>query len=94
MTSLSVFRGWFVIFVVLVLSACAGPSPAPMQDQRAAYAAALSDSAVASPAKVVPLLALPGATTSPWCRGLQTSVCLVKRMHCPAICVLAQTACG
>lgn len=60
MTSLSIFRGWFVIFVVLVLSACAGPSPAPMQDQRAAYAAALSDSAVASPAKVVPLLALPG----------------------------------
>ena len=85
MTSLSIFRGWFVIFVVLVLSACAGPSPAPMQDQRAAYAAALSDSAVASPAKVVPLLALPGGDHV-------TMVSWVTDQRLP--CEKAQTACG
>lgn len=51
-------RAWFLVFVALLLSACASP-PTPVQDQRAAYAAALSDSAVASPAEVVPLLPLP-----------------------------------
>lgn len=51
-------RVWLVVCAALVLSACAS-APKPLQDQRAAYAAALSDSAVASQAEVMPLLALP-----------------------------------
>lgn len=51
-------RVWLVLSLAIVLSGCASP-PAPMQDHRAAYAAALNDSAVASQAEVVPLLPLP-----------------------------------
>ena len=44
--------------MALVLSACAS-APRPALDSHAAYAAALADSAVASPAKVLPLRPLP-----------------------------------
>jgi hypothetical protein len=51
-------RVWLVLSIAFVLSACASVSmPAP--DSQAAYAAALADAAVASPAKVVPLRPLP-----------------------------------
>lgn len=51
-------RRWMVLGMTLLLAACAGMRT-PALDNHAAYAAALADAAVASPAKVVPLRALP-----------------------------------
>lgn len=58
MKSLLSLRIWLVFCMALLVSACASV-PTPVLDSQAAYAAALADSAVASPAKVLPLRALP-----------------------------------
>jgi hypothetical protein len=49
---------WLLLCMALVLSACASV-PRALVDSHAAYAAALADAAIASPAKVQPLRALP-----------------------------------
>jgi hypothetical protein len=60
MKTLTPICQWLACAVPLVLTACAS-APVPLADSRAAYAAALADAAVASPAKVAALRALPAA---------------------------------